>query len=120
MYCKKCGANLSDGAQFCPQCGSEISTYERPVQGQSGPAGQKSGGSGALVLGILGIIFIFVFSLVGLILCIIAVVEGNKDMKRLPEDKRGQAIAGLVLGSAGLIIFLVSILIAGFALSSIF
>ena len=118
MFCKKCGTSLSEGAQFCPQCGSQVYSSDGPVQSRPQYA-EKSGGSTALVLGILGIIFIFVFSIVGLVLCIIAVVNGNRDMKTLPADRRGQAIAGLVLGAAGLIIFILRIVIVGFAVSAI-
>ena len=37
MNCPSCGANVSDGAKFCPKCGTRINAAGTP----GGPAGHK-------------------------------------------------------------------------------
>ena len=44
MFCRKCGAQVEDGAKFCPKCGNTMeSTGTGAAKGQAGqkPAGQK-------------------------------------------------------------------------------
>ena len=55
----------------------------------------------ALVCGILGIIFDFLFVWVGLILSILGIVFGVKGRKQSPVGMTGMATGGLVCGIIG-------------------
>ncbi len=61
----------------------------------------------ALILGIAGVIFDFVFFPVGLICSIVAVILGALGRKK-PEGK-GLATAGLVLGIVGLVLGIIAL-----------
>lgn len=117
MFCAKCGSEAQEGAQFCKQCGSRIG--EAPTSTtQAAESATESSGNTALILGIVGLALMFFISIVGLILCIIAIVTGNKERKTLPESKAGKATAGMVLGIIGLGVFAVSVAIAGLAIAA--
>ncbi|NLJ31525.1 MAG: zinc ribbon domain-containing protein [Clostridiales bacterium] len=71
-FCKKCGAEISDGAKFCKKCGAEIFRPQNPAQQQppqpaAAPAGRKSGkvpmkilipAAAAVLAAALGIVFL--------------------------------------------------------------
>lgn len=62
MFCKECGAKLSDDAQFCPNCGKKVTNTMPVEKADSSPPKKKSamiiGVGGALVLiAIIGIFF---------------------------------------------------------------
>lgn len=40
MFCKYCGAQVPDGAQFCPKCGAELSA-EVPQQPEAAKAPEE-------------------------------------------------------------------------------
>ena len=54
MFCKECGAKLSDDAQFCPNCGKKVTNTMPVEKADSSPPKKKSamiiGVGGALVL----------------------------------------------------------------------
>ena len=103
-YCTQCGIQLADDAAFCTQCGAaqavaepqapiytndqppvytndqppvyQPPVYDAPVQ----PEVKKN--FTPLVLGILGIIFAWLFALVGHVLSIIGIITGAAECKR--------------------------------------
>ena len=95
-YCTQCGIQLADDAAFCTQCGAaqavaepqapiytndqppvyQPPVYDAPVQ----PEVKKN--FTPLVLGILGIIFAWLFALIGHVLSIIGIITGAAECKR--------------------------------------
>lgn len=83
MFCKNCGANLRDGAVFCPECGTKVTTIEEPKTTQppqqeattikTDVPPQKNGTKKRIPFIILGIVIV---ALVGII---IALLLGGKD-----------------------------------------
>jgi len=85
--------------------------FSPPIQTQPTPPPANSGGNlavAALVCGILGLVgsFIPVVQYFTLVLAILGIVFGVKARKTAPQDKRGMATAGMILGiiSVGLTI----------------
>ncbi len=115
MYCTKCGAQNPEGANFCQNCGGQLtptttaptpiptpqSTSVSPVtQGSpTVPVTRKTSGMAvaALVLGIIGLF-------AGLP-AILAIIFGGIGINQTSKDQtlggHGLAIAGLVLGIIG-------------------
>lgn len=86
-YCARCGAELYDEAVICIKCGC-------PVDGMKTPyTSQKSNSYNTLA--IVGFILSFLYTLVGLILSIIA----YKQIKDSGEKGKGLAVAGIVISS---------------------
>lgn len=87
-YCSHCGSQLADEAVICPSCGCA----------PDGNAVNKKEGNSDL-MAILGFVFAFISSLVGLVLSIIAykaaVAEGNKRNKNF-------AVAGIAISSVSI------------------
>ena len=90
MYCSKCGKEVCEGAVICPNCGCPTG---KGYDNQNTHEVKKSAAS--IVLGILGIIFSWVFALVGHILSVIGIVLGYKEY-----NKNGSK-SGLVLSIIG-------------------
>lgn len=103
-FCKKCGAQLEDGAKFCPKCGAtqeQAAPQAAPVAAapvaEQGP--WKVFAILGLVFGIVGLVFFwfnfggFLMSATGLVFSIL----GKKSV-----SKKGMATAGLVLSIIGL------------------
>ena len=67
-----------------------------------------------LVLGIVGIVFTFIpgINLIGIIAAIIGIILSAIAMKQQP-DKKGMAVAGLVLSIIALVIWVIAVLIVG-------
>jgi hypothetical protein len=73
-------------------------------------------GIAALVLGILSLVFMFLFPPIGVVLGILAVVFGIIGARRASRGQatnRGQALAGAITGGIGLIISVVLLAIVG-------
>ena len=128
MICTSCGAQIRDGVQFCPNCGAkqdaasagaqtnqasqtpqpQVQTYQQQAKAY-GEAGQKVGDTRTmsivgLILGVVGIIFDFVFMPLGIILGIAAIIVSGLVMSRNKGGNNGMAIGGLVCGIVALII----------------
>jgi|GEM_PF-6974213 len=112
---------MAEGAQFCTRCGTRVDAGQpNAPQADTAQNVKENTGNTALILGIVGLALTFIISIVGLILCIIAITTGNKERKILPTEKAGKATAGMILGIIGLGLFVVSVVIAGFAMSAFF
>ena len=144
MFCEKCGSVIPEGATFCPECGSPVSAeakgatapnndfaQQQPVPAQyAQPAYQqpplvdKKEGKGfaiaALVLGILSIVFCwmwwfiglpFILAIIGLIFAIVALAKKS--------DGKGIAIGGLITSIVGFILSIVVVIISIFAVTSV-
>ena len=88
MFCNSCGKEVANEAVICPGCGGRL-------RGNGVAANTAKNSNTALILGVLGIIFAWLFALVGHILSIIGIVLGVKEYK-----VSGKA-AGLILSVIG-------------------
>lgn len=92
MICNNCGANLTDGSNFCNNCGTPIVTTQVTPINTPGVELAISG----LVCGICSLfIFGFTLGVLGIIFSVIAKIQGYK---------KGMATAGIVCGIIGIII----------------
>lgn len=127
MYCTKCGERNSDDSKFCKKCGAALvqeaitpqSTQEQqpPVIQQVYQTTRTSGlAVASLVLGIIGFFFAP--------LSILAVIFGGVAVSQTGKDSnlggRGMAIAGLVLGTVIVVLWIIAFVIWGAALSIFF
>jgi type IV pilus assembly protein PilA len=128
VTCSKCGATLADGSRFCAICGNAV--LEPPAMPPQGAApsaapfsavpppivAQETSGKAVASL-VCGIIGIFPFSLVAVILGHISLSQIRKSAGRLKG--RGVAIAGLVLGYLGLAAIPFILIIAAIAIPNL-
>lgn len=130
MFCPKCGAPLDDGAKFCSSCGETVNNEpEQTVSADPTPAnaytytipenpnqqvfnativnanGNTSGGGAAIASLVLGIVS-FVCCCCG-ITAIPGIICGILGLK---SDKRGIAIAGLIISSIVFGLWLISVI----------
>ena len=124
MYCRYCGKQLSDDSKFCHACGSAV---DSPVTAQVTPTptespqpvctcqcsqapvqeGKKKNNVCCLIgfiLSFVSYLFAFnelcIFSLAGLILSIIGLVQA----KKRNENWRGFGLAGIIIGGVAVLI----------------
>ena len=132
MYCSKCGAQINDGVQFCPNCGSrqgaaeqQQPTYQQPVSqepayqqpvypqpiyqqptyqqpGYTAPQ-QRAKSVAALVLGIIGLVA-WIIPLVGYPVTIVGLVLSVNGMMH----KKAYATGALVLSIIGLLLCIIN------------
>lgn len=133
-FCGKCGAQCEDNTKFCPKCGNALNPVNQGAQATnysyntntntgyySGAAGRQTQPTSGMaiasfVLGIVGIItgaigvalspvcgmgVAFLFLLPSLIAAVLGVLV------ILKKEKKGLAIAGLILGALFFFIFLI-------------
>lgn len=109
LYCSDCGAELYEGKQFCPSCGSDQSIKEviQPVVVE--PAQQSGRNAYApLILGLISagisqfafyFFYIFGFLALGsLILGIIATIMGAIQFKKSNNAKTGMILGIIAIG----------------------
>lgn len=108
-YCPNCGKELADMAVMCPGCGVMLNNTPATKEQQPGKSSPA-----AIILGILGFIFAWLFALIGHVLSIIGIVLGAKEIKR-----SGKAL-GLVLSIVAEVCCVISSLIGIVMALSIF
>lgn len=91
MFCENCGHELEDNAEICTYCGT------RPSKKPSGKPGEMC------ALAIVGFALSFFISIAGLICSVIAYRKCRDENL----DGKGFAIAGIIIGSLSLAIFLI-------------
>lgn len=89
--------------------------YGQPVPGQGD---KKTLGLTSLILGIVGVVFSFLVSFVGLLLGVAAIVLAVLSRKREPAG-RGMALGGLITGIVAVVLAIALIIIAIVALSAL-
>ena len=119
MFCKFCGNELPEGANFCTKCGKVVSPDDIPLAGVSAPvtaeyeyvpyeepkdAERDSRGGSILKFAILGLAFAcsFYLSFLGLVFSIIARVKVKRYVSRYNETQ-GRATVGKHLSVAALV-----------------
>lgn len=116
MFCKYCGSSVAQGAYFCAACGKDLTAPAPPVPFDPGVPPQTSGKAlGSLIFGLF--LFFFPFSIVAIVLGHLSLSQIRKSAGRLKGE--GMAIAGLVLGYAGVICIPVILIIAAIAIPNL-
>ena len=80
MYCPVCGKEISDEAVVCTGCGCMVQDQNRSNETTINETSKKSNVS--LILGLVGIVFAWLFALVGHITSIIGIIIGIKEYKQ--------------------------------------
>lgn len=112
MYCSTCGKEINDDAVVCVGCGCLV---QKASQSKKTPqTNTENKTQTALILGIVGIIFAWIFALVGHIASIIGIVIGIK------EYKETNKMTGLVLSIVGEVCAIFSSIIGAVTLATAF
>ena len=91
-FCTYCGNEVNDNAVVCVKCGCQIPRVQHVLHDTTE---EKSVAHVSIVFGILGIVFAWLFALVGHILSIIGIVRGVKEYKDTAR------ISGLIFSIVG-------------------
>lgn len=110
MYCTVCGKEINDDAVICTGCGCMVKGKVVSNNEQK----QKTENQASVFLGIAGIIFAWLFALIGHITSVIGIVLGIK------EYKENEKITGLTLSIIGEVCSIFSSIIGAVAFSSVF
>lgn len=111
MICKKCGAEIEDGAVFCSKCGEkqEQETEYTPVQTKKAVPGALT----VFIMGILSLALPVMYSIpLGGLICGIICNIKVKEYTAAGGELAGKASIGRALGIAGLIVSIVSIVLS--------
>ena len=105
MFCKNCGKEVDSDAKFCPKCGKVIDEEINKSENQT-DNNQKNVSAGTYnTISIIGFIFSFFMSLVGLILSIIGYKQAKKE-----GGATALAVAGIIISSISLFIEVVYVI----------
>ena len=104
MFCKSCGSNVEDGADFCPVCGAKMSADVSPAMAVMDEEA-KASGKKCMIWGIVAAV-LAEFGLLGLIFAIIAKGKVKKHI-RAGYPLTGMAKAGRILSKVALILSIV-------------
>ena len=113
MYCPKCGAEFKPNAVACSNCGFSLTGKRTAPVKRPAPAEEEKV-SVALILGIIGIVFAWLFTLIGHIVSIIGIVFGVK------ESEATGKYAGLILSIIGEVCAVVSSIIGILSVTSLY
>lgn len=91
MYCKNCGSLIDNDAVVCPHCGVATDKFA----GEVAPVKNQKN-----TLAIVGFIFSFLISIVGLICSIL----GFKKASTLEGKGKGLAIAGIIISVINMVL----------------
>lgn len=107
MFCKNCGKEINDGAVVCPNCGVATENMVK-ASAPAAPAQKNTMALVGFILALLG------FNLIALILSIVGLTNCKK-----PEfngDGKGFAIAGIIISSIYMVIFIILFATIGVAI----
>lgn len=107
MYCSVCGKEISEEAVICTGCGCMVKNVNMK---EVTPENKKQV---ALILGIIGIVFAWLFALVGHIISIVGIVHGIR------EYKETEKMTGLVLSIIGEVCSIFSSIIGAVSFSGL-
>ena len=106
-FCANCGSEINPGAVICVRCGANTAPVATAAPGA--PAAKKTQTS--MILGIIGIVFAWIFALVGHVTSIIGIVIGAKEYK---ETKKSTGLILSIIGEAcSILSSLIGIILAG-------
>lgn len=127
MFCNKCGNQIQDDDKFCPYCGN-MNALAKPDNTQTDPFGypigqpqykqtpqqqqqkpqqqssfsQQGPSTSSNTYALVGFILSFFIAILGLIFSIMGLQEANKHN----GDRKGFAIAGIIISCASMVITL--------------
>ena len=121
-YCSKCGAEIPEGSKFCPKCGQPVEYPERVYEPEVvGPArstsrrapgpGTTESASGAVTIGIIGLVLACCIPLIGCILGIIAIVMGSSASHRGASNASTAMTIGAIAIVLAIVVEVISLLI---------
>lgn len=116
MFCRNCGTENSDQAQFCKRCGAGL-LAPSSISGQpfTGPVHSSGKAIGSLICGIFA--FVFPSAVAAIILGHISLSEIRKSAGRLTGH--GIAMAGLILGYVGVAAIPFILIVAAIAIPNL-
>ncbi len=118
MFCKYCGSSVAQGAYFCAACGKDLTAASAPPAAALDPGVPPHTSGMALASLIFGLfLFFFPFSIAAIVLGHVSLSQIRKSAGRLKGE--GMAIAGLVLGYAGVVFIPVILIIAAIAIPNL-
>lgn len=88
MFCRNCGKEVNDGAVVCPHCGVQLALIK----------GEETKKTSAIA--VVGFIFSFFISFVGLICSIIGYVKCRDEKLK----GKGLAIAGIIISLVSMVL----------------
>lgn len=105
-FCQNCGNELNEGQEICLKCGVKVNNNTNPKQAveSTEETANKKAQSG-FILGLVGIIAWFI-PLFGYPVTICGIVFSSKGLHS--KEKKGMAVAGLVLSIIFLIVTLIN------------
>ena len=124
MFCTQCGTTNPDAAQYCSKCGTMFAATHAasaaPAPGPAPIAPTHVPTSGKAIASLICGIFTMFFpvGIAAIILGHLSLSDIRKSAGRL--GGRGFAIAGLVLGYAGIALIALILIIAAFAIPNLF
>jgi type IV pilus assembly protein PilA len=124
MFCRQCGTTNPDAAQYCSKCGTTFAATHAasaaPAPGPAPIAPTHVPTSGKAIASLICGIFTMFFpvGIAAIILGHLSLSDIRKSAGRL--GGRGIAIAGLVLGYAGIALIALILIIAAFAIPNLF
>lgn len=109
MLCKTCGKEVDDNAVVCPHCGCALNETpaetpaEAPAQATAiKPAKKSAFAILGFICSLISLVYngYFIFTILGLVLSIIGVIDCKKNNKL----KKGRAVSGIVLAAIMIVI----------------
>jgi len=108
MFCSKCGAEIPEGAQWCPKCGAQQGTpTQTPTQPTNYQPQTAPGSVAGFILSLAGFLADWI-PIAGLVLSIIGTVICGKGKKQVASNpsaytNTGLLTAGHIIGIIGIV-----------------
>lgn len=94
MYCRNCGQEIDDKADFCVHCGVRVNKESSPIKEHN-------------LMALIGFVAAFFFPIAGLI-CSILAYKGSSEYR---NGYKNFAIAGIAISSGALIFIVVLVVL---------